>query len=264
LIAEGKGPDADPADFDDAIHASMARHAPVEVTAAVAATGRRGPARAVDLMLRTGPYGLTLDDLLANPHGIDLGPLQPRLPDALRTPSGCVELAPPLLLADLDRLRADLHAEPAALVLIGRRHLRSNNSWMHNVPALMKGSLRCTVLVHPSDAQRLGLIDGAPARVAGRVGSVELPVEITEKISPGVVSIPHGWGHDAPDVRLRVAGRNAGVNTNVLADEQVVEPLSGTAVFNGIPVSVTPVGRPEDDVASDSRDLAMAGVEPAQ
>ncbi|HEY2831566.1 MAG TPA: molybdopterin-dependent oxidoreductase [Sporichthyaceae bacterium] len=244
LIAEGKDPDADPAEFDDATYASLARHAPPDVLEAVAATGRRGPARTIDLLLRTGPYGLSLDELLANPHGIDLGPLQPRLPEALRTPSGCIELAPPLLLADMDRLRADLHADTAVrpLLLIGRRHLRSNNSWMHNLPALMKGSLRCTVLVHPEDAARHGLVDGELARVAGRVGDVLLPVEITDDISPGVVSIPHGWGHDAPEVRLRVAGRNAGVNSNVLADEQVVEPISGNAVFNGIPVTVTHVG----------------------
>jgi anaerobic selenocysteine-containing dehydrogenase len=244
LIAGGQGPGAGPADFDDATYAALARHAPAEVVAAVAATGRRGPARTVDLMLRTGPYGLSLDDLLANPHGIDLGALEPRLPDALRTPSGCIELAPPLLLGDLDRLRADLATDGAdrPLLLIGRRHLRSNNSWMHNLPALMKGSLRCTVLVHPDDAARLGLVDGELARVTARVGAVLLPVEVTAEISPGVVSIPHGWGHDAPDVRLRVASANAGINSNLLSDDQHVDPLSGTAVFNGIPVTVAHVG----------------------
>ncbi|HEY3605252.1 MAG TPA: molybdopterin-dependent oxidoreductase [Sporichthyaceae bacterium] len=245
LIAAGAGPDADPAAFDDATYAALARHAPAEVVAAVDASGRRGPARTVDLMLRTGPYGLSLDDLLANPHGIDLGALEPRLPGALRTPSGCVEMAPPLLLSDLTRLRAELVADATAarpLLLIGRRHLRSNNSWMHNLPALMKGSLRCTVLVHPEDAARRGLIDGELARVAGRVGEVVLPVEITDEITPGVVSIPHGWGHDAPDLRLRVASRNAGINSNLLSDDQYVDALSGTAVFNGIPVTVTHVG----------------------
>jgi anaerobic selenocysteine-containing dehydrogenase len=242
-IAAGQGPDGDPADFDDATYAALARHAPADVVDAVAATGRRGPARTVDLMLRTGPYRLCLDDLLANPHGIDLGALEPRLPDALRTPSGCIELAPPMLLADLDRLRTHVDADAdRPLLLIGRRHLRSNNSWMHNLPALRKGSLRCTVLVHPADAARHGLSDGELARVAGRVGEVTLPVEVTDEISPGVVSIPHGWGHDAADVRLRVASRNAGINSNLLADDQFVEPLSGNAVFNGIPVSVTPAG----------------------
>jgi anaerobic selenocysteine-containing dehydrogenase len=260
-IAGGQGPAADPTDFDDATYAALARHAPADVVAAVDAAGRRGPARTVDLMLRTGPYGLSLDDLLANPHGIDLGALEPRLPHALRTPSGCIELAPPLLLADLDRLRADLRTDPAqrSLVLIGRRHLRSNNSWMHNLPALMKGSLRCTVLVHPDDAARHGLIDGEPARVAGRVGEVVLPVEVTADISPGVVSIPHGWGHDVPEVRLRVASANAGVNSNVLADDQHVDPLSGNAVLNGIPVTVTPLAPTARDRSPAEADLLLVG-----
>jgi anaerobic selenocysteine-containing dehydrogenase len=260
-IAGGQGPAADPTDFDNATYAALARHAPADVVAAVDAAGRRGPARTVDLMLRTGPYGLSLDDLLANPHGIDLGALEPRLPHALRTPSGCIELAPPLLLADLDRLRADLRTDPAqrSLVLIGRRHLRSNNSWMHNLPALMKGSLRCTVLVHPDDAARHGLIDGEPARVAGRVGEVVLPVEVTADISPGVVSIPHGWGHDVPEVRLRVASANAGVNSNVLADDQHVDPLSGNAVLNGIPVTVTPLAPTARDRSPAEADLLLVG-----
>ena len=243
LIAQGQGPDADPAAFDDTIYAAVGQHAPAEVLDAVEATGRRGPARVIDLMLRTGPYGLALDDLVANPHGIDLGPLEPRLPDALRTPTGCIELAPPLILSDVERLRAGLddHADGNGdFLLIGRRHLRSNNSWMHNVSVLMKGKPRCTVLVHPDDAARLGLRDGDAARVASRVGEVTVPVEVTDAIRPGVVSIPHGFGHDAPDVRMRVAREHAGVNSNVLTDEELFDPLSGNAVLNGIPVSVSP------------------------
>jgi anaerobic selenocysteine-containing dehydrogenase len=264
-IADGQGPDADPAAFDDATYAALARHAPAEVVAAIAATGRRGPARTVDLMLRTGPYGLSLDELLANPHGIDLGALAPRLPEALRTPSGCIEMAPSLLLADMDRVRADLHTDAGdrPLLLVGRRHLRSNNSWMHNLPALMKGSLRCTVLVHPVDAARHGLIDGELARVAARVGEVVLPVEITDEITPGVLSIPHGWGHDAPDVRLRVAGRNAGINSNVLTDDQQVEPLSGNAVLNGIPVTINPVGSGPTTVTREWPHRRRVGPSPA-
>jgi anaerobic selenocysteine-containing dehydrogenase len=204
--------------------------------------------------LRTGPYGegfgaapggLSLDALLASPHGVDLGPLEPRLPDVLRTPSGMVELAPASLVADVARLRAALDeltsAGHATLVLIGRRQLRSNNSWMHNVPVLVKGRPRCTLLVHPDDARRLGLDDGAPAEVASRAGAVTIAVEVTESIRPGVVSIPHGWGHDLPGVRLEVAGRHAGVNSNVLAEADRFDPLSGTAVLNGIPVTVRPV-----------------------
>jgi anaerobic selenocysteine-containing dehydrogenase len=127
------------------------------------------------------------------------------------------------------------------MVLIGRRQLRSNNSWMHNVPRLVSGPDRCTAHVHPDDAARLGLEDGAEARVSGRVGAVTVPVEVTDAIMPGVVSIPHGWGHDADGVELSVAREHAGTNSNELADETLVDPLSGNAVLNGIPVELTPV-----------------------
>jgi anaerobic selenocysteine-containing dehydrogenase len=162
-----------------------------------------------------------------------------------------VELAPEPLVADVARLRAALASRgngngEGGLVLIGRRHLRSNNSWMHNLPVLVKGKPRCTLLVHPDDAARLGLVDGAPAEVASKAGTVTIPVEVTEGIRPGVVSIPHGWGHDRPGVRLGVAGRYAGVNTNVLAEHDRFDPLSGTAVLNGIPVTVRPAAATPD------------------
>ena len=128
-----------------------------------------------------------------------------------------------------------------SIVLIGRRELRSNNSWMHNLNVLVKGKERCTMHVHPDDAARLGLTDGANARVRSRVGEVEVPVEITDAIMPGVVSIPHGWGHDAPGAKLSVAATKPGTNSNALADEDVVEPVSGNAVLNGIPVEVAAV-----------------------
>jgi anaerobic selenocysteine-containing dehydrogenase len=212
-----------------------------------------GPERLLDLLLRTGPYGdafgarpggLSLDALLASPHGIDLGPLESRLPDVLRTPSGMVELAPEPLVADVARLRAALEGRngQGTLTLIGRRQLRSNNSWMHNVGVLVKGRPRCTLLVHPEDAGRLGLVDGGPAEVVSRAGSVTIAVEVSEAIRPGVVSIPHGWGHDLPGVRLGIAGRHAGVNSNVLSDEGLFDAVSGTAVLNGIPVTVRPAG----------------------
>ena len=207
----------------------------------------------VDVMIRTGhagdwfgvvPDGLSLDGLAANPHGVDLGPLTPRLPAALRTTSGTVELAPPPVLADLPRLYASLDTIGAAaegeLLLIGRRHLRSNNSWMHNVDVLAKGKFRCTLLVHPSDAARLGLLDGGAAVVRSRVGEVTAAVEMTDSISPGVVSLPHGWGHDAPGTSFSIAGERPGVNTNVLTDPEVLDPLSGNAVLNAIPVTVIP------------------------
>jgi anaerobic selenocysteine-containing dehydrogenase len=211
---------------------------------------RRGPERVLDFMLRTGPYGdafsgnghgLTLDVLARNPHGVDLGPLEPRLPDVLRTPSGRIELAPELIVDDVERLRAALsRPRDGGMVLIGRRQLRSNNSWMHNLPALVKGKERCTLQVHPDDATRLGLEDGGRADLRSAVGRLEAPVEVTDAIMPGVVSIPHGWGHDAPGVRLRVAVEHAGVNSNVLADEAAVDPLSGNAILNGIPIEISP------------------------
>jgi anaerobic selenocysteine-containing dehydrogenase len=200
-------------------------------------------------MLQTGPYGAafgtnpdgaSLALLRANPHGVDFGPLQPRLPEILRTPSGTVELAHPVLLADLDRLRAAMPAwEEQPLVLVGRRHLRSNNSWMHNIEVLVKGRPRCTLQVHPDDAHRLGLADGAVATVTSRVGAVEAPVEVTDAVRPGVVSLPHGWGHGQPGARLRVAAERAGVNSNLLSDDAAIDPLSGTSVLNGIPVRIT-------------------------
>ncbi len=164
-----------------------------------------------------------------------------RLPDIIRTPSGKIELAPEPLIEDLGRLESAIPAlEERGLVLVGRRHLRSNNSWMHNINVLVKGAPRCTLQVHPDDAVSLGLADGSPASVTSRVGSVIAPVEVTDSIRPGVVSLPHGWGHDMPGTRMRIAAEHAGVNSNVLSDDAAMDPLSGTSVLNGIPVSVAP------------------------
>ncbi|MFC9931042.1 molybdopterin oxidoreductase family protein [Streptomyces sp. NPDC127190] len=212
-------------------------------------TGDNGPERRLDMMLRLGPYGdgfgarpdgLTLEKLLAHPHGIDLGPLCPRLPQPLRTRSGAVELLPGPIAADLPRLRQAMHERPAGLVLVGRRHLRSNNSWMHNVPALTGGSNRCTLHLHPADAARLGVRDGADVRVRGAGGEVVVPAEVTEDIRPGVVSLPHGWGHDRPGTRLGHAAGTPGVNVNQLLDGSLLDPLSGNAVLNGVPVDLLP------------------------
>jgi anaerobic selenocysteine-containing dehydrogenase len=223
---------------------------------------RRGPERILDLMIRVGPHGdrfgadpegLTLDVLEQHPHGIDLGPLEPRLPEMLRTPSGKIELAPEAIVADLERLRAAVgRAHNGGMVLIGRRQLRSNNSWMHNLPALVKGKDRCTLHIHPDDAARLGLTDGGRALVRSAAGEVEAPVELTDGIMPGVVSIPHGWGHDEEGVRMGVASTHAGVNSNLLADESQVDPLSGNAVLNGIPVEVAaaPGAEPAEPAAA--------------
>ncbi|MFF5984056.1 molybdopterin oxidoreductase family protein [Streptomyces olindensis] len=217
-------------------------------------TGENGPERRLDMMLRLGPYGdgfgarpdgLTLEKLLAHPHGIDLGPLRPRLPQPLKTRSGEVELLPGPIADDLPRLRAALAERPAGLVLVGRRHLRSNNSWMHNVPALTGGSNRCTLHIHPEDAARLGVEDGAPVRVKGAGGEVTAPAEVTDTVRSGVVSLPHGWGHDRPGTRLAHAATDPGVNVNQLLDGSLLDPLSGNAVLNGVPVDVAPATVPE-------------------
>lgn len=210
-------------------------------------TGENGPERRLDMMLRLGPYGegfgarpdgLSLEKLLAHPHGIDLGPLRPRLPQPLKTRSGKIELLPAPIADDLPRLRAALRERPAAIVLVGRRHLRSNNSWMHNVPALTGGTNRCTLHIHPEDAARLGLADGAAVRVKGAGGEVVAPAEVTDAVRRGVVSLPHGWGHDRPGTRMSHAALEPGVNVNQLLDGSLLDPLSGTAVLNGVPVEL--------------------------
>jgi anaerobic selenocysteine-containing dehydrogenase len=259
-ILGGQGATADVDGLDDLVVAGLAQRAvsrpgtalegrdPAELLAALG--DRRGPERVLDLMLRSGPYGdafgarpdgLSLDVLLAQPHGVDLGPLQPRIPEILRTASGKVELAPEPIVDDLARLRAAM-AEGASesVVLVGRRDLRSNNSWMHNVDVLVRGKARCTVHVHPADAARFGLVDGEPVRVRSRVGEVVLPAEVTDAVMPGVVSIPHGWGHGVEGTEMRVAAARPGVNSNLLADSACVDPLSGDAVLIGIPVELAP------------------------
>jgi anaerobic selenocysteine-containing dehydrogenase len=202
-------------------------------------------------MLRAGPWGDRFDDdgdglslakLRAAEHGVDLGALEPRLPELLSTVNGMIELAPDLLVSDVPRLRAALEERRAdgSLVLIGRRHLRSNNSWMGNLRSLAKGRDRCTLLVNPKDAARLGLADGGRARVKSRVGELVAPVAVSDEMMPGVVSLPHGFGHDAPGARLDVAREFAGVNTNLLNDETRLDVLSGNAVLNGTPVELSP------------------------
>jgi len=242
-IAGGQGAGADLAAMDRFVAVATAAQAGAQDAEALVAevSGRTGPERILDILLRCGPYDLILADLEASPHGIDLGALQPRLPGALRTTSGMVELAPEPIVADVPRLRAALDRRAdGGMVLIGRRQLRSNNSWMHNLEPLVKGKESCTMHVHPEDAQRLGLADGAGARVTSRAGEIVVPVEVTDAVRTGVISIPHGWGHDAEGARMGVARRHAGVNSNLLADELVLEPLSGTAILNGIPVEIAP------------------------
>ncbi len=213
--------------------------------------GDTGADRVVDVLIRTGPYGdgfgvdpdgLSLSKLKANPHGIDLGALKPRLPDMLNTPGGRIDLFAGPFAEELERLGAVMteHAFDRRLRLIGRRHLQSNNSWMHNLEELVKGKPRCTLQVNPRDAQRIGLETGVEATVRSRVGAVTVPVEVTDAVIEGVVSLPHGWGHDVSGVRMEVARKHGGENSNVLTDPDLIDPLSGTAVLNAIPVDVVP------------------------
>jgi anaerobic selenocysteine-containing dehydrogenase len=260
-VAAGQGPAADVEAFDDFVIAGLVQRELQDPSSRLAGrdqgellgalTPRRGPERVLDWMLRSGPYGdrfgadpegLTLARLEESPHGVDLGPLEPRIPEILRTASGKVELAPEPIVADVARLEASLRARRnGGMVLIGRRQLRSNNSWMHNVPNLVRGKDRCTAHVHPDDAARLGVEDGGRVSVTSDRGSIEVPVEVTDAIMPGVVSIPHGWGHDDPEAQCQVAAAHAGANSNILADELAVDEPSGNAVLNGIPVELAPV-----------------------
>ena len=233
---------------------------------------RLGPDGMLDLMLRTGRYGLpnrgwaralsslpgltVLRGLLADPnrrprglslralreapHGVDLGPLEPSLLPRLATGDRRVQLAPDLFLRDLARAREALQRPVPGLQLVGRRHVRSNNSWMHNSLRLVKGKPRCTLMIHPDDAAARGIASGDRVVLRSRVGSVEVAAEVTSDVMPGVVSLPHGWGHDRDGVRLGVARQHAGASINDVIDEQVVDVLTGTAVLNGTPVEVVP------------------------
>ncbi|MEJ7602160.1 MAG: molybdopterin oxidoreductase family protein [Kofleriaceae bacterium] len=203
-----------------------------------AGLGKLGPEAILELGLRAGPHRLSLAKLRKHPHGLDLGPLEPRLPKRLATPDRKLHMAPREYLLVVERL-AERWAQPAAgLVLIGRRHLRSNNSWMHNSERLVKGPPRCTLLIHPDDASERGLETGGQATISTRTGEITLPVEITDEMMPGVVSIPHGWGHGRPGVRLAVAGAHAGESMNDILDPTLIDQLSGTSALTGQPVEV--------------------------
>lgn len=253
-IVQGKGATVDVQKIDDDMLLAELERSFGEKAGAVMAelSQHTGPERRLDLSLRTGPYGdgfgrhpdgLTLAKVKAAPGGIDLGELQPRVPELLRTPSGKIELAPPLLMADLTRAETAL-AEPAPeMVIVGRRHVRSNNSWMHNLPLLAKGPFRCTAMVNPADAQRLGLVDGAMARIAGHAGNaIEAQVEVSDAIMQGVVSLPHGWGHNLPGAQLGLASERPGSNLNAVLDENLRDPISGNAVLGGVAVQVSAIG----------------------
>ena len=263
-ILQGLGPDNDPLALEEQTIYAMVTGAVSnsgsnihgrdadEILNMLSAGGRRGTARNLDFALQTGPYGaafganpggLSLDVLLANPHGIDLGALEPKMPEMLRTPSGRIELSPEVFINDLKRLKESMvDVDLDQMLLVGRRDLKSNNSWMHNIKVLTKGSLSCTAHIHPNDAARIGAVTGTALRIASRVGEVQVPAEVTDSVRPGVVSLPHGWGHSVPGTKMSVAGEKAGVNSNILTDDQVLDPLSGNAVLSAIPVTVEVVG----------------------
>jgi anaerobic selenocysteine-containing dehydrogenase len=262
LIVSGQGASGDIAGFDDMVAAMMAGKecglpdspvygsTPDDVLKALG--DKRGPERLLDLMIRTGAYGdgfgknpdgLSLDKLLEHPHGIDLGPLTPRIPEILKTQSAKIELAPQPLVEDVNRLRDFMNEKSAPYVMVGRRHILSNNSWMHNLPTLMKGPDRCTLQLHPDDASKLGLKDGDSARIKTDAGQVVAPVEITGDLQPGVVSLPHGYGHNLDGIQMQVAESHPGINSNLLACEDAFDPLTGTSILNGIAVTIEPVDR---------------------
>jgi len=263
LILRGDGAKAAPDHVHDALldelvarecrdaEGPLAGRDPAEIRAALADHSPVG--RLLDLRLRTGWHGdrfgdreggVTLAKLAEHPHGIDLGPMVERFPARLATESGLLELTPAPLVEDWRRVRERLEQPrpEGGLLLIGRRHLRSNNSWMHNLPSLVSGRARCTLLMHPDDAARRGLASGRRAEIRSRVGRLEVEVETSDAMMPGVVSLPHGWGHDAPGIRMQVAAAHAGVASNVLTDDRVLDVASGNAVLNGIPVEVGAVG----------------------
>ena len=207
----------------------------------------RGPERILDFAIRTGPFGdaygtskdgLTLEQIEQRPNGVDFGPMVPRIAELLATPSGKIDLAPEHICADLPRLRKRIERGNDELVLISRRQLRSNNSWMHNVAPLMTGKDRCTLLVHPEDADAAGLAEGQVATVTSSSGTLDAPVEVSDEMMPGVVCLPHGFGHNKEGTRLSVASERPGVNSNVLSPGTLLDVPSGNAVVNGIPVTI--------------------------
>jgi anaerobic selenocysteine-containing dehydrogenase len=245
-IAQGQSATVDVDAIDDAHFAEDARKQFGDQAEAMIAYTQdlKGPDRLLAAALKAGPYGLDFATVQGTPGGIDLGPLMPRLPEVLRTVDGRINLAPDVMLHDLQRVHTEL-AQPMPAMhqmqVIGRRDVRSNNSWMHNLPLLAKGPMRCTVLVHPDDAARLGLAQGNMAALQSKHGQVQAEVEITDAMMPGVVSLPHGWGHSLPGTQLKLASQRPGANLNALLDDTWRDPVSGNAVLSGMPVVVRAV-----------------------
>jgi anaerobic selenocysteine-containing dehydrogenase len=205
------------------------------------------PEKTLDMGLQHGRYKISLQQLKDNPHGLDFGALQPCFPERLFTDDKKINLAPSVLVQDLERARAFWlttqksvkNASPQyPFTLIGRRHLRDNNSWMHNSERLVRGRNRCTLLIHPDDAKSLNIDNQQVVKVSSRVGTVELPAEWSDSMMQGVVCMPHGYGHGRANVQLDVARKHAGVSVNDLTDEQVLDDLTGNAAFSNVSVSV--------------------------
>ncbi len=208
----------------------------------------KNPEEKLAMAMQFGPYGkqgLTLQKLKENPHGEDLGALRPCLKEKLITDNQEINLKPALIVKDLERVKinADKLLQETTdtdfnLKLIGRRHLRSNNSWMHNAERLVKGRDRCTLMIHPETAAKRGIINQEKVQIESRVGRVEISVEITEDIMPDVVSIPHGFGHARAGVQMDIASAHAGVSLNDLTDELLIDELTGNSAFSGVPVRI--------------------------
>lgn len=211
---------------------------------------------------RERPHQLSLAKLKDHPHGIDLGSLKPCLPDRLALPDKIINLVPNLFIKDIARLQKLLQKpvkpSPDSFLLIGRRDIRSNNSWMHNSERLVKGKNRCTALIHPDDAKRLQIEDGENIVISSRVGEIEIPAEISETMMPGVISVPHGWGHDRNGSQLGVAARNPGVSLNDITDERSIDAVTGVAAFSGQTVTVSKIKANRNVVRINDKRLALA------
>jgi anaerobic selenocysteine-containing dehydrogenase len=205
------------------------------------------PDKLIDMGIQRGPYSaaagheleLTLDKIKQHPHGLDIGPLAPSLPERLCTSDGKITLVADYITKDLKRLGADeALTEADELLLIGRRHIRSNNSWMHNSHRLVKGKPRWQLLMHPDDLAARNLQHESQVRIESRVGSVETQVLASDEVMPGVVSLPHGWGHKRAGVNMTIAAAQDGVSCNDLTDDKLIDQISGNAALNGVPVKI--------------------------
>jgi anaerobic selenocysteine-containing dehydrogenase len=248
MLRGAKYADIDVAAIDDEYFSGLCMAKGLDPTQILPLYDHGGPERLCDWSVRVGafgdryganPDGWTLEKIKAEPLGIDLGPNRSRVPEAIVTSSGKIHLAPAYIFDDLARLEARMERPDTGLVLVSRRHMRSKNSWMHNIKVLVKGKDRCTLIIHPDDARKAGVSDGDHATVTSEVGSIDVPVEVSDEMLPGVVCLPHGWGHDKVGTRLSVAREHAGVNNNRIAPGRFVDEISGNAAVNGIPVEVT-------------------------